>query len=50
MIINSKCEIAIKSTVSGIEAMHMIYKGQIEEIRDVLSEVQFENDIMADAV
>ena len=40
----------IKSTVRGIEAMHMIYKGQIEEIRDVLSEVQFENDIMADAV
>ena len=38
-----------RSTLSGIEIMHMIHKGQIEEIQDVLSEVQFISDIMADA-
>ncbi len=37
------------STISGIEIMHMIHKGQVEEIRDVLSEVQFISDLMADA-
>lgn len=35
-----------KSTMSGIEIMHMIHKGQIEEIRDVLSEVDFISRIM----
>ena len=30
-----------KRTISGIEIMHMIHKGQVEEIQDVLSEVQF---------
>jgi len=35
-----------KSTLSGIEIMHMIHKGQIEEVRDVLSEVDFINRIM----
>ena len=38
-----------KCTISGIEIMHMIHKGQIEEIQDVLSEVQFISDLMADA-
>ncbi len=33
-------------TISGMEIMHMIQKGQIEEIRDVLSEVQLICDIM----
>ena len=37
-----------KSTISGIEIMHMIHKGQIEEIRDVLFEVQFISELMAD--
>ncbi len=35
-----------KSTISGIEIMHMIYKGQVEEIQCVLSEVKFINTIM----
>ena len=35
-------------TVSGIEIMHILHKGQIEEIRDVLSVMQFISDIMAD--
>jgi len=38
-----------KSTISGIEIMHMIHKGQVEEIRCVLAEVQFISDLMADA-
>ena len=38
-----------KSTVSGIEVMHMIHKGQVEGIWNVLSEVQFISDIMDDA-
>jgi len=38
-----------KSTLRGIEIMHMIYKGQFEEIQCVLSEVRFISDIMADA-
>ena len=38
-----------KNTISGIEIMHMIHKGQVEVIQDVLSEVQFISDIMADA-
>ena len=38
-----------KRTISGIEIMHMIHKGQVEEIRDVFTEVQFISDIMADA-
>jgi transposase-like protein len=41
---------AAKRTISGIEIMHMIHKGQIEEIRDVLSEVRFISEIMADEV
>jgi len=36
-------------TIAGIEIMHMIYKGQIEDIRCVQSEVQFINDIMSEA-
>jgi hypothetical protein len=35
-------ETAVK-TICGIEAMHKIRKGQIEEIRCVLSEVAFIN-------
>nr|WP_157833813.1 DDE-type integrase/transposase/recombinase [Ruminiclostridium josui] len=35
-----------KKTIAGIEIMHMIRKGQIEEIRCVLSEVEFINKIM----
>jgi IS6 family transposase len=38
-----------KRTISGIEIMHMVHKGQIEEIQDVLSEVQFISKLMADA-
>jgi IS6 family transposase len=36
-----------KRTISGIEIMHMIHKGQVEEIRDVLSEVQSISELMA---
>ena len=35
-------------TIAGIEIMHMIHKGQIEEIRCVKSEVQFINEIMSE--
>ena len=35
-----------KRTICGIEAMHMIRKGQVEEIQSALSEVQFINKIM----
>ena len=35
-----------EKTICGIEAMHMIRKGQIEEIQCVLSEVEFINRIM----
>jgi IS6 family transposase len=38
-----------KSTISGIEIMHMIHKGQIEGIQDVLSEVQFIGNLLAEA-
>ena len=32
--------------IYGIEAMHMIRKGQVEKIQSVLSEVEFFNRIM----
>lgn len=35
-----------KKTIAGIEAMHMIRKGQVKEIQCVLSEVKFLNKIM----
>ena len=35
-----------EKTICGIEAMHMIRKGQVEGIRCVLSEVEFINSIM----
>ena len=35
-----------KKTICGIEEMHMIRKGQVEEIRCVLSEAGFFNQIM----
>ena len=35
-----------EKTICGIEIMHMIRKGQVEEIQSVLSEVQFINEIM----
>ena len=38
---------AIK-TICGIEIMHMLRKGQIEEIQDVLIEVEFINKIMSE--
>jgi len=38
-----------KSTLSGIEIMHMIYKGQFEEIQCVLSEVRFISELRVDA-
>lgn len=38
-----------KETICGIEIMHMIRKGQVEEIHDVLSEVKFLNRIMCKA-
>jgi transposase, IS6 family len=37
-----------KETICGIEIMHMIRKGQVEEIHDVLSEVEFLNRIMCE--
>ena len=37
-------------TICGIETMHMIRKGQIEEIQSVLCEVEFINKIMGIAV
>jgi transposase-like protein len=37
-----------KETICGIEIMHMIRKGQVEEIHDVLSEVEFLNKIMSE--
>ena len=37
-----------KRTISGIEIMHMIHKGQVEEIRSVQSEVQFISKIMSE--
>jgi len=36
-----------EKTICGIETMHMIRKGQIEEIQSALSEVQFINKIMS---
>lgn len=38
-----------KETICGIEIMHMIRKGQVEEIRCVLSEIEFLNRIMSEA-
>ena len=35
-----------KKTISGIEIMHMVRKGQVEEIQCVRSEVIFFNEIM----
>jgi transposase-like protein len=35
-----------KKTISGIEVMHMIHKGQIEEIRCTQSEMRFISEIM----
>ena len=35
-----------EKTICGIEAMHMIRKGQVEEFQCVLSEVEFSNKIM----
>jgi len=35
-----------EKTICGIEKMHMIRKGQVEEIQCVLSEVEFFNKIM----
>lgn len=35
-----------EKTICGIEAMHMIRKGQVEEIQGALSEVAFINKIM----
>lgn len=35
-----------EKTIAGIEIMHMIRKGQIEEIRCFLSEVEFINKMM----
>jgi transposase-like protein len=37
-----------KETICGIEIMHMIRKGQVEEIHDVLLEVEFLNRIMCE--
>jgi|GEM_PF-1854104 len=35
-----------EKTICGIEIMHMIRKGQVEEIQCALSEVRFFNNIM----
>lgn len=35
-----------EKTICGIEIIHMIRKGQVEEIQCVLSEVKFFNTIM----
>lgn len=35
-----------KKTIAGIEIMHMIRKGHVEEIQCVLSEVEFLSRIM----
>ena len=35
-----------EKTICGIEVMHMIRKGQIEEIQSALAEVEFINKIM----
>ena len=35
-----------KKTICGIETMHMIRKGQVEEIQSALSEVRFFNKFM----
>ena len=35
-----------EKTICGIETMHMIRKGQVEEIQSVPSEVEFINNIM----
>lgn len=36
-----------KRTISGIEIMHMIHKGRMEVVQDVLAEMQFIRDSMA---
>ncbi|MBP2627910.1 MAG: family transposase [Firmicutes bacterium] len=38
--------ITAEKAICGIEAMHMIRKGQVEEIQSALSEVKFFNKIM----
>lgn len=35
-----------EKTIGGIEIMHMIRKGQVQEIQCVLSEVSFINKVM----
>ena len=35
-----------EKTICGIEVMHMIRKGQVEEIQCVLPEIEFFNKIM----
>ena len=37
---------SVVKTICGIEIMHMIRKGQVEEIQCALSEVEFINKIM----
>ena len=44
--VNQYSPIIDEKTIAGIEIMHMIRKGQVEEIQCVLSEVQFINKIM----
>ena len=39
-----------KRTISGIEILHMIHKGQVEGIRCAHSEVRFINKVMNEAV
>jgi transposase, IS6 family len=41
-----KSFVTAKSTISGIEIMHMIHKRQVEEIQCVFCEVEFINTIM----
>jgi len=41
-----KSLLTARNTISGIELMHMVRKGQVDGIQCVLSEVEFFNKIM----
>ncbi len=40
----------VKNTISGIETMHMVHKGQVDRIRSVVDEADFIDEIMGIAV
>ena len=47
-ILGFKCIGTARKTISGIEIIHMVHKGQVEAIRCARSEVRFINKVMSE--